>query len=133
MNLKGKFYRFKSEELIDSEMHPDNEAILINFDILSDSDKEAVVNSMDFTIKKDAVRDNTKINDEDDLGKPCWKLVDSQGANLANIQSDEFFVGDYDAIMDRLDNYYHDYGYYFLYELERLNVKYSVIEEIEEI
>lgn len=56
-----------------------------------------------------------------------------QGANLANIESDEFAVGDYDSILDRLDNYYHDYAYYFLRELEYLKVPYTILDEIESL
>lgn len=133
MTLEGKFYEFECEELIDGDSHPEHKGILINYDVLSDSDKESIINSMEFNINKDAVRTNVDSNNEEDLGKPCWKLVDLQGGNLANIEADEFFVDDYDAILDRLDNYYHDYGYYFLYELEILNVSYTVISELENI
>lgn len=133
MKLESKFYEFKCEELINSDSHPEHKGILINYDVLLDSDKESIINSMEFSINKNAIRTDTETNDEEDLGKPCWKLVDLQGGNLANIEADEFFVDDYDAILDRLDNYYHDYGYYFLYELETLNVNYTVISELENI
>lgn len=130
MELSGRFYKFKCKELIDTESDPDHIGILINYDVLSDSDKELVVNSMGFSINKNAIRTDLENNSEDELGSPCWKLVDSQKGNLANIESDEFSIGDYDSIMDRLENYYHDYDYYFLYELEQLNVEYTVIEEL---
>lgn len=133
MKLNGKFYEFKCEELIDSGLHSEHKGILINYDVLLDSDKESIINSMEFSINKNAIRTDTETNDEDDLGKPCWKLIDLQGANLAKVESDEFYVNDYDAIMDRLDNYYHDYGYYFLHELEMLNIKYTVLEELKNI
>lgn len=133
MKLTGKFYEFKCEDLIDSGLHPEHKGILINYDLLSNSDKESIINSMEFTINKDALRVNIETNDEEDLGKPCWKLIDNQGGNLAKIEDDEFDVDDYDAIMDRLDNYYHDYGYYFFYELEMLKVNYTVLEELKNI
>lgn len=133
MKLNSKFYEFTCEELIEGDLHPEHKGILINYDILLDSDKESIINSMEFSINKNAIRTNTESNDEDDLGKPCWKLIDLQGGNLANIEADEFYVGDYDAIMDRLDNYYHDYGYYFLHELEMLGVKYTIVDELESI
>lgn len=133
MELSGKYYKFKCEQLIDTESHPDHIGILINYDALSDIDMEEIIESMDFTINKDAVRTNVESNNDSELGEPCWKLVDSQRGNLANIENDEFFVGDFDAIMDRLDSYYHDYGYYFLYELENLGVEYTIIEEMDSI
>lgn len=128
VNLKGKFYDFKCEDLLDETLYPDYIATLINYDMLENSDKEAIINSMDFKINKNAIR-TAKYNDEDDLGKPCWKLIDLQGGNLVNIESDEFEVDDYDSIIDRLDNYFHDYGYYFLYELENMNVEYEILDE----
>lgn len=133
MNLTGKFYRFHSKGLFDTDIFPNEEGILINYDVLSDKDKEDIILSMDFTIDKTAIRENIEKNCKEDLGKPCWKLVDSQDANLGNIEADEFNVGDYDSIMDRLDNYYHDYGYYFVYELESSNTKYDILEELETI
>lgn len=133
MLLKEKFYEFKCEELIDENVHPDCTGILINYDLLSDYDKELILVNMDFAIDKNAIRTNPDSNDEEDIGKPCWKLIDKQGANLANIESDEFSVGDYDSLMDRLDNYYHDYGYYFVQELDNLNLKYTIVDRLETI
>jgi hypothetical protein len=43
----------------------------------------------------------------DEFEKPCWKLIDLQGANLGGIEDDEFFG--IDGIVDRLDIYYDDY------------------------
>lgn len=128
MNLTEKFYLIKCEELIDESIHPDRQGILINFDLLEDSDKEVLIKSMDFSINKDAIRTDVDTNFDEDLGKPCWKLVDYQGGNLGNIESDEFDIGDYDAILDRLDNYYRDYGYFFVYELDRDNIPYEIID-----
>lgn len=133
MNLTGKFYEFHSEELFDEDIFPEQKGILINYDALNDSDKELIISNMDFKINKNAIRENIKENCEEDLGKPCWKFIDCQGANLANIEADEFEVGDYDSILDRLDNYYHDYGYYFLKELEDSNIQYTILEELESL
>lgn len=127
--LNGKFYKFYSEELFDTNAFPEKVGILINYDVLNDSDKESILLSMDFKINKNAIRENEE-NFEEDLGKPCWKLIDSQGGNLSNIGADEFEVGDYDSILDRLDNYYHDYGYYFVHELNYMDVEYKILEEI---
>ena len=49
----------------------------------------------------------------DEFEKPCWKLIDLQGANLGGIEDDEFFS--IDGIVDRLGIYYDDY---LLYEDE---------------
>lgn len=133
MKLTGKFYKFKCTEILDEDIFPDFIATLINFDKLDNDDKEAIIKSMDFEINKNAVREDKKINFDEELGKPCWKLVDTQGGNLANIESDEFEPGDYNGILDRLDNYYHDYGLYFAYELEHMNVEYEILDEIESI
>lgn len=132
MNLTGKFYTFYSNGLFDKDIYPDQTGILINYDALSNNDKESIILNMDFKINKDAIRENEE-NFEEDLGKPCWKLIDCQGVNLANIESDEFEVGDYDSMLDRLDNYYHDYGYYFLKELEDSNIQYTILEELKSI
>ena len=43
----------------------------------------------------------------DEFEKPCWKLIDLQGANLGGIEDDEFFG--IDGIVDRLEIYYDDY------------------------
>lgn len=44
---------------------------------------------------------------EEELGEPCWKLIDLQDAYLGSIGTDEFF--DIEGIVDRLDIYYDDY------------------------
>lgn len=43
----------------------------------------------------------------DEFEKPCYKLIDLQGANLGDIEDDEFFG--IDGIVDRLEIYYDDY------------------------
>ena len=128
-SLKGKFYTFRCEDILDETLYPDYKATLINFDMLDDKDKEDIILSMDFEINKHAVRENLETNNHEDLGKPCWKLIDTQGGNLADIESDEFDQFDYNSILDRLNNYYHDYGYYFVYEMESMNVPYKILEE----
>ena len=133
MNLTGKFYNFYSQGLFDEDIYPDQIGVLINYDVLTDDDKELIISNLDFRINKNAVRENIEANYDEDLGQPCWKLIDVQGGNLANIESDEFAVGDYDSILDRLDNYYHDYGYYFARELEYLQVPYTILDEIESL
>lgn len=65
---------------------------------------ESLINWVEFTINKEAL---------DDKGKPCWKLEDLQGANLGNIEADEFEPGDYFGMIDRLDIYWKDYGIVF--------------------
>lgn len=133
MNITGKFYEFKSKELVGESEHPDSIAILINYDLLDNKDKEALISNLDFKINKNAKRENVETNNEEDLGLPCWKLIDTQGANMGNIESDEFDPEDYDAIMNRLDIYYHDYGYYFLEEIKSSGVKYEILEELNSI
>ena len=54
-----------------------------------------------------------EIGYSDEFEKPCWKLVDLQGANLGGIEDDEFFS--IDGIVDMLGIYYDDY---LLYEDE---------------
>ena len=47
------------------------------------------------------------VQSEEELGEPCWKLIDLQDAYLGSIGTDEFF--DIEGIIDRLDIYYDDY------------------------
>lgn len=44
---------------------------------------------------------------KDDNGEVTYKLRDTQGANLGDIESESFY--DIDSIVDRLDIYYNDY------------------------
>lgn len=48
-----------------------------------------------------------EVKHSDEFDKPCWVLIDLQGAYLGNIGDDEFF--DIETIVDRLDIYYDDY------------------------
>lgn len=52
MNLTGKFYEFYSKGLFDEDIYPDQTGVLINYDALTDSDKEVIVSNLDFKINK---------------------------------------------------------------------------------
>ena len=56
---------------------------------------------------------------------PCWKLIDLQGANLGDIDDDEFFG--IDGIVDRLEIYYDDY---LLYENESSDDYNELLDEM---
>ena len=49
----------------------------------------------------------------DEFEKPCWKLIDLQGANLGGIEDDEFFS--IDGIVDRLEIYYSAWQIPYIY------------------
>ena len=58
----------------------------------------------DFEYKKIMYKEN-----EDSAEKVVYKLIDTTGVNLGNIESEVFY--DIVCIVDRLDIYYHDYIY----------------------
>ena len=88
--------------------------MLVNLDKLTDEEKESLIYEVEFTIEKNATGED---------GKPCWKLVDEQGANLGNIEEDEFEIGDYNGMIDRLDIYWRDYGYLFETEFTKEEIE----------
>lgn len=115
--METKFLKVKCDELFDVEDGAYN--IMVDYDLLDNKDKESLIGEVEFKIDKKATKKYAK-------DTFCWKLIDLQGANLGNIEDDEFNVGDYDGMIDRLEIYWHDYGFYFKNELK--NCEYEIIK-----
>lgn len=70
---------------------------------MNDIAKEMIIEECEFSIDKNARSEHN--------GEPCWRLIDEQEAYLGDIGEEEFSVGDYDSIIERLSStYFLDYG-----------------------
>lgn len=79
---------------------------IIEYSKLNDEDKEYLVNLLDFEIDKNGKSIKSMNKSIDFIS--CWRIKDKQGANYGAIESDEFQIGDYDSIIQRLSSYFID-------------------------
>lgn len=82
---------------------------IYNLEVMTNKEIISLIEQMDFEV----VKENFK-----------YKLIDTTGANLGNIEDEEYYS--IDGLVDRLENYWFDFhisfeGWYFTEELDRKN------------